>query len=889
VKIIDQTLHNGLRLLLQPCHSAPVVSMAVMVGVGSADEQPGEEGLAHVHEHMLFKGTARHGVGEIARAIEASGGHINAYTSFDDTVYYATLSSRSFETGLDILSDAVQRPTFDPDELDRERKVILEEISRGEDDPAGQATEALFALAYGDHPYGRPIIGTRDSVLSFDRAAVQAFFDRWYRPSNMTLVIVGDVTPERALAAIERCFDAPPAPPTPRTHHTLTHSTAPRAALHPAEAGELYLTLAFTAPPACHPDAPALDLLRILYSYGESSPLIERLDRELGWVNDISAGAYMPLQPGLFYVSASYVPDPEHPGPEALLEQITQILTAPLRDPIRPEDLDRARGLVESGQIYQRQTIEGQARSLGHYATCPRGLAYEAEYYQQLRQLTPATLAEVAARTLRPEALSIVAYGPPDAIAQMTTQGLIDAATRGLRGAATPLPGARPDFSLDRDEHGIARLVLPDGPTLLFQEDRVVELVSLRTAFLGGLLYEDAQTAGLHNLLATLWGRSTASRSYADLSRETEELGSLIDGYSGRNTVGLQMDVLSAHLTRGLRLFSDVLRAPDFDAAELQREKRLLLEDFQVQRDSPGRVAGRVMQRALFGDHPYALDPGGNPHSLALLTRDHLIDHYRRFIQPHRMVLCAVGDFKAEDLAQQLIERLTAQPWLGGDLDNLASPPPPPASPPRRLWTTALPKQQAHLLLSFPGLCLDDPDRHTLEVLTAVLSGQGGRLFLELRDRQSLAYSVSAWSVSGLHPGYFALHIATAPETLEEAAASLLREVARLRDEPVHHAEIDRARVYLLGHHDIQLQRYSARAITMALDELYRLGYDNHRRYPAMIEAVTAADLQRLAARLFDLTHAQLVVVRPQEHPLPPLAHLGFGDPHELSIEEATR
>ncbi len=206
-------LPNGLKVVLQENHAAPVVAFQAWVGVGSADEEPGEEGIAHVFEHMLFKGTERRGVGQIAQEIEAAGGDINAWTSFDQTVYHLVLASRYFDTGLDILADAVQRSSFDPVELQRELQVVLQEIKQGEDSPSRVATQLLFSTAYAEHPYRRPVIGHERTVATLTRERLLDFFHRWYVPNNITLVVVGDFDPAVARAKIAAAWgDARPRP-----------------------------------------------------------------------------------------------------------------------------------------------------------------------------------------------------------------------------------------------------------------------------------------------------------------------------------------------------------------------------------------------------------------------------------------------------------------------------------------------------------------------------------------------------------------------------------------------------------------------------------------------------------------------------------------------------
>ncbi len=876
------TLDNGLQVLFRQQHTAPVVSMAVWVNVGSADEAPHEAGLAHVHEHMLFKGTQRRGVGEIAREVEVSGGSINAYTSFDQTVYYITMSSRDFEPGLDILADAIQNAAFDPEELTREIQVILEEISRGEDNPPQQAVQKLFSLAYKVHPYSKPIIGTRESVQSFTREDVLAFYRRWYVPANMTLVLVGDIEPQMARQLVAEKFgSAQTVEAPPRVRPAEPSQTQMRVEVTKAQCTEVFLNTTFHIPALGGEDDAALDLLRILLSYGESGRLVARLDRELAWVNDIGASVYMPREPGVFLVSASYIATPEHPGAAAVLEAMFDTCTEPARQLVSAEEILRARTLLESSQIYRRQSVEGQAHVLGFYGTSPVGWNYEQRYFESLRQVTPERLAQVIARYLRPENLSVSLYGPEEALGTIVEDDLRRAATKGLGGKSV-LPGARAVQKLERDAYGLIRWQIPEGPTVLFQEDHTVELVSVRTALRAGLRYETPQNAGISNLLGLVWARASRNRAFDEICREVEMMGGSLEGYSGRNSLGLQLDTLSAHTSRGLSLLSELKSEPRIANHELEREKRLLLESIQARRDSPGQVAHHLFQQALFGAHPYAQSVLGEPESLAQLDRETLMQFYRTHIQPQKMVVSAVGNFQAEDMAAQLEERFgKGTLFLGGPPEGAGAPPCPevPAEVEPHFVASRLPKQQAYIILGFRSLRITDPARYKLDLLSTILSGQGGRLFLELRERQSLAYSVFAHGLTGLDPGFFSFHIATGPEKIARAVEGITAQIHRLCDDLVHEDELERAKQFLSGQHDIQLQHYSSRAFSLALDELYGLGYQEHRRYVDRLAPITTQDLQDISRQLFDLSRATLVVVHPENATLPTFSSLPFGEP----------
>ena len=182
-------LANGLEYVISPRAGANVVSIQCIVWAGSLDERKNERGVAHFLEHMLFKGTEKRGVGQIASLVEGAGGDINAYTTFDKTVFYLTMPSSQAELGFDILSDAIFNSSFDAAEFAREREVILEEIKRGNDDPGAQMGRKIFSTIYAGSEAGRPVIGFSEEVKNFSRETLVGFWQQWYRPENMSLVV----------------------------------------------------------------------------------------------------------------------------------------------------------------------------------------------------------------------------------------------------------------------------------------------------------------------------------------------------------------------------------------------------------------------------------------------------------------------------------------------------------------------------------------------------------------------------------------------------------------------------------------------------------------------------------------------------------------------------
>src|SRR3990170_5132791 len=328
------TLGNGLTVVIRENHSSPVVAVQVWVKAGGATEPDERAGMSHILEHMAFKGTKRRGPGQIAREVESLGGQINAYTSFDETVYHITISGRYLGNALDILADTIGNSVFDADELAKEREVILEELRMNEDNPGRMNGKALFREMYRVHPYGRPVIGYDNTIRKTTRDDLLSYFSRYYYPGNMVLVIAGDVNPGKARPAIEKAFlplptheapsvDAPAEPPQENTRVKVQERDAKRA----------YLDIGFHAPSMRDEDVFAWDLLSMILGSGQTSRLYHEVKDVRGLVDSVSASPYTPKDPGALIVSATGAPEKAKEALREILRQTFRLAAAPPQGP----------------------------------------------------------------------------------------------------------------------------------------------------------------------------------------------------------------------------------------------------------------------------------------------------------------------------------------------------------------------------------------------------------------------------------------------------------------------------------------------------------------------------------------------------------------------------
>jgi zinc protease len=394
----------------------------------------------------------------------------------------------------------------------------------------------------------------------------------------------------------------------------------------------------------------------------------------------------------------------------------------------------------------------------------------------------------------------------------------------------------------------------------LIKEERAVPLVALRAAWQGGLRAEEASNSGINALLARLVSKGTRTRGAERLVREMEAMGGSLGGNAGRNSFGLRAEFLSRHLAEGFDVFAEGIGAPAFDPEEVQRERTLQIDELRSREDNPAGIAFLLFGETIYRKHPYRFDSLGTESSVGRLEPGLLAQYRSNHYPAGGVTLSVVGDVDPEQVSELVRRKLSGS---AAPRKVLAPPQEEPLLAPR-FAVKRLDKAQAHLVIGFPGMRLSDDARWPLEVLSAVLSGQGGRLFVELRDKRSLAYSVTSFSMEGLDPGYFAVYIGCGPGKVQEALEGIRNELRRVRESLIPAQELERARTHLIGTHAISLQRNSARAAVYAFDECYGLGADASARYAERIAAVTAEEVLAAAQRVLTPSREVIALVAPE-------------------------
>ncbi len=843
------TLDNGMQVLLEENHAAKVVSFNALVKVGSAMETDAEAGISHVIEHMLFKGTPTRPEGTIARDIEAAGGEINAYTSIDQTCYYINMATRFAETGLSILADAICNPLFDAEELGREIEVILEEVRREQDNPNRMTTEHIFQTAYRKHTYGRPIIGYPKTITSFTRERLLDFYRRWYTPSNIVFIAVGDFKTEAMLELIRKEFAGLKGPAAPKTTIPAEpKQSGVRLVIKPSNIQSAYLGIAFHVPGITHQDVPAIDVLAHILGGADSSRLEQVIKRRRHLAHNIYAYALTPRDPGLFLIGGMLSDGDVPKAIDAITAEVHRIC----EESVSSEELSRAKLALRSSEIYDRETVGGQGSKIASFIATADDHTFEKRYYQMLRDVQIETVRTAAKTYLKPEAATLVLLVPHG------SRWLKEKAT--IKTALTRKP-AKAKGTCRKSNEAIQTLRLKNGATLIVQENHAHPIVAINAVVLGGTRFETPKTNGISALTARMLTKGTKTRSAVQISEAIERIAGDIDGFTGRNTIGLRSEFLSEHLRDGFALFADVLTHPSFAQAEVTKEKRLLTKAIRDQEDNLSSRSFAEFMKTLFPHHPYGLRSSGTAASVKGLKQADVARFHREVFRAKGLVLTVVGDVNAhevETLANEMLADLPKGAPKKRAIKRDARP-----KKPRESVVIKRDKQQAHIVLGYQSTTFTSVDRYALTVLNTILSGQGGRLFVTLRDQMSLAYAVSSVLHEGIDPGFFAVYIGTDPAKVETAIAGITMQLDLVRDKRVTGEELARAKQYIAGTYELDRQRNMALANLYAFNTLYGIGLEEAEEYPKRIMAVTREDVQRVATKYITPESYTLAVIKP--------------------------
>jgi zinc protease len=885
--VFEKTLPNGLKVLIQEVHTAPVVSFMVWYRVGSRNESTGITGISHLLEHMMFKGTPTYGKGEIARVLQRNGASFNAGTSLDYTCYYEVLASDRLELAMKLEADRMVNATIPEDEHRLEMTVVRSELERNEDNPHRALYLETFSQAFQAHPYHWPTIGWRTDVEQIRTDQIRRYYKAHYVPNNAIVVVVGDVEKDQALRMVERWFGGIPRGAAPPETTIVEPAQKGERRFKLRKPGDTrYLMVAWKNPAIEDPDNYPLDVLGMILGHGKTSRLHRGLV-EGKLATEAEANNETAKDPFLLIASATAAPGVGLDTLESALFAEAERLK---REPVTAEELARAKRQVEAAFVYAKDSIRSLANQLGYFETVA-SWRYVDTYLERVAQVTPEEIQRVARKYLSEDTRTVGYYEPlpPDSSdgalggsggnGSGAGGGAIpvlhyrddDGSTAELAAAAAGAPSAQPATPTSAQSRPASaaakttrahREVLPNGVTLVVSENHANPTVAIQGVMRAGSIFDPSGKAGLAAFVAGMLDQGTKTRTAYQQAALVESLGAHLRFEGGLETVSIGGNTLAGDLPVVLDAMADALMNPAFPETYVENVRNELITEWMIAENSTGSVAARRANEILFPeDHPYHHYALGDEGTLRSITREDLVAFHKRHYAPNGITLVLVGDVTPEE-AKRLVGKSLGGWKKNPDLPafQVSAAPKPAAS--KRVVIQKPGKSQTDIVCALPGIARTAPDYDAVMMMNYTLGGGSlsSRLMDSLRDRQGLVYGVYSNLTAGIGAGPIQIRAGTNPANVDQAVTAILEEVKRLHDEGPTDAEMDEAKAYLTGVFPVRLENNSGVASQLLSAEVYGLGLDYIDRYPDRIRGITTAAAKEAARRYLDLSAHALVI-----------------------------
>ncbi len=828
-------LPNGALLIVKEVPTTPVVSLNLWVDAGSVDEKPDERGMAHLIEHMIFKGTAKRGVGQISREVEAAGGYLNAFTSFEHTCFYVVLPADQVRKAMDVEFDAFFHSTFDAGELEKEKEVVFEEMRMRQDDPWSWSWELLFKNLFRKNPYHWPVIGDPKILKSVPRVKLLAYYRRHYTPRNTVIVIVGNVNAREIRAWVQMGFGTAKSGKPPK--RIFRDDTEPKQLKIVASRGEIrqtYLSLGFPTVNQDHPDGPALEILDSVLGDGHASRLNLSIKERTRSADEVGSDHFM----GKFGGAITFQGLTDKIRSERFLEDLMEAIRTLVDRGVGLDELQKVKTKVRASKIFEKQNVDGQAKSLGYWQLAG-GLYKEEQYLSALERVTSTDLQKVAKQYLKPSRATLVVYQPKGQTFPLTEPACQKLLENSLGSEPVKVKTGGNNKAI------IEKVAMPGGCTLYMKRRPELPLVSLGAFFKGGFVSEGEKNQGLTHLMTRCLTKGTDQRDFEEFSTRIESLAAHIDPFMEKDYWGITLDCLENRFSESFPLMMEALLQPAFSRDEVEKEKKIQMAALKRQKDDPGEFALLKSDLLTFKGSPYGHESMGDMKTIPKFNNRILRRWHQGFLNQNNLTWVAVGDFKKDELIRTLAEQTarfqTVRPktakagkaasWGGGH------------------FREALKSQQSHLVLGMRAPSYLSPDYIAFRVLNTLLGGMGGELFSELRDKRSLAYSVHASHDAALREGIFQIYIGCAPAKVKAAKEGLLQVITDFAHQTPSQVDLDRAKTYLIGLYQMNQQSNRSQVYSYGRYALSCMALPLMDQLPQRVRSVTSAQVQTAAKK----------------------------------------
>ena len=835
-------LDNGQTVVIQEVRNNPIVTIDTWIKTGSIDESDANSGVAHFLEHLFFKGTKKHEPGDFDKILETKGAITNAATSKDFTHYYITSPSKYFDLAMDLHADMLLHPMIPRNEMEKERKVVLEEISKDQNSPNKILHENLDSMLYKNHPYKRRVIGRSEVIETITRDQVLDFYNKHYGPSNMVTLVVGDVDTNKAIDRIKEVFNESNKKTEKNIYPKESQLSKQEKKVSYANVQSGYMLIGFRSTSITDKDSYALDVLSTIMGDGRSSILNQTLKEKKRIAFSISAGNSTFKDDGIFYVSANFEPDKCKLVQDAIFDEISKIQ----KNGVTEEQLNLAKNIIERDTYYSRESVSNISTEIGYTMALTGDIKFYDTYLTNIKNVTKEDVRKAAEKYLGIEksAVSIVlpegSEDIPVSIVKKKNDGSANLISKNLQ---------------------TEKYQLSNGATLLYTQNQANDIIALSISAKGGQLLDKKQ--GTANLVASAMTKGTNKYSSLEWSQILEDNGIKIAPSVNTDTFNITVLTTKDQYDKTLELLDEIVNNAKFDEIEIGKMKSDKLNQIKANKDIPLQRALDEYRYLIFKDSPYTISSKILEKNIPNITRDDMLEYYQNIFSPNNLVISINGNIDKEKTIKELNNIFTKKSEKDIIYQNYAKEISHPDCP--RVTTQNMPSTQtAWIILGWQtdGVT-NEKDYAALQVIDSLLgSGMSSRLFKALREQQGLAYQLgSGFSPHALR-GSFMLYIGTNPETLETSKQGLFEEIKKLKTEYVGDKELKEAKEKLLGNYLIGLETNLDKASNIGGYEVLGLGYEFNDRYENLINSVTDTDIIEVANKYFNDNYILSIVTQ---------------------------
>ena len=829
-------LENGHTFIIKPIHTNPIVTIDTWVKTGSINEDDKNNGIAHFLEHMFFKGSKNYQAGEFDRILESKGAVINAATSKDYTHFYITIPSKDFELALKMHEDMLLNPLFPRHELEKERKVVIEEISRGLDNPQNILYKNFNSGFYKTHPYRYDVIGKKEIIEKVTQEEMFDFYNKWYVPQNMTTVIVGDIDEKKIIDLLKSTFNKKISDKYyPRTYKVDNSPKTPIVINKELDVQTGYYILGFKGTKPTNNDSYALDVLSVILGDGRSSILYQNVKEQKQLANSITSRNSSSKDDGLFLIYATFDKEKLNKLDASIKNEIENIKKINVSNEI----LNRAKKIIEKDVFYSRESVSNIANELGYISVVTNDLSLYSNYIDDIKKVTSNDIKRVANKylDLNKSVTSIIV--PKDSCKnEHPVSNIKNKNDKNIQA------------KLIKKVDTVSKYELPNGSILLINQNTSNDIVAIQIMDAGGVFTE--QIPGVGNILANSLMKGTKNYNYLELSQIMEENGITILPSITSDTFTISVQTTKNELNKTFELLDEVINNPKFDIFEIEKIKRELLTSIKTQRDTPSSVMFEEFKNAIWKNTPYNNTGKVLEKTLNKISTNDVINYYNKLFYPKNLVISVNGNVDEKtciDYFTKLFENKKGEKINLKNYNNIFA---------RPIQKTCInTKKDTNTSWIAIGWKTDgvtnQKDWATLQVINSILgNGMSSRLFVNLRDAQGLAYQIGSTYLANLNSGLFAVYIGTKPQTLEHSKNELLREVEKIKTEFVLDKELNEAKEKIIGNYIISLETNGKKAATLAWFETSGRSFEFDKKYVELINSVCAKDIILIANKYFN-------------------------------------